>query len=74
MINTAIASSDAATSAVGQTGSTGALGLQVITAGDADQATIDKFAQSITSAVSGKVKNSDAVLKAGPPLPPPPAK
>ena len=65
---------DAAKAAVGQSGSAGALGLKVITAGSADQAGIDKMAQTLTSAVSGKVKQNDAVLKAGPPLPPPPAK
>lgn len=43
---------DAAKAAVGQSGSAGALGLKVITAGSADQATIDKMAQSLTSAVS----------------------
>ena len=42
----------AAKAAVGQTGSKGALGLNVITAGKADQATIDKMAQSLTSTVS----------------------
>lgn len=79
MINTAAYGSaaeaqDAAKAAVGQSGSAGALGLNVITAGKADQAAIDKMAQTLTSAVSGKVKKSDAVLKAGPPLPPSPAK
>ena len=65
---------EAAKEVVGQTGSAGALGLKVITAGNADQAAIDKMAQSLTSAVGGKVKHNDAVLKAGPPLPPPPSK
>eukprot|EP00802_Teleaulax_amphioxeia_P005228 Tamp_05232.p1 GENE.Tamp_05232~~Tamp_05232.p1 ORF type:complete len:422 (+),score=124.54 Tamp_05232:2-1267(+) len=65
---------DAAKAAVGQSGSAGALGLKVITAGSADQATIDKMAQSLTSAVTGKVKGNEAVIKAGPPVPPPPAK
>jgi hypothetical protein len=65
---------EAAKAAVGQTGRKGALGLEVISAGSADQASIDKMAQSLTSAVSAKVKKNDAVLKGGPPLPPPPAK
>lgn len=65
---------EAAKEVVGQTGSAGALGLQVITAGNADQSAIDKMAQSLTSAVGGKVKHNDAVIKAGPPLPPPPEK
>lgn len=65
---------EAAKDVVGQTGSAGALGLQVITAGNADQSAIDKMAQSLTSAVGAKVKHNDAVIKAGPPLPPPPEK
>jgi len=65
---------EAAKEAVGRSGSAGALGLQVITAGGADQAAIDKMAQALTSAVGGKVKQNDAVLKASPPLLPPPAK
>ena len=44
---------DAAKSVVGQSGSAGALGLKVVTAGSADQATIDKMAQTLTAAVSG---------------------
>ena len=57
MINKAAYSSEAdmraaAKAAVGQAGSGGALGLKVITAGKADQAAIDKLAQSLTAAVS----------------------
>jgi hypothetical protein len=56
MINKAAYGSEAeaqsaAKTAVGQTGSKGALGLNVIAAGKADQATIDKMAQSLTSTV-----------------------
>jgi len=43
---------EAAKAVVGQTGSKGALGLQVITAGSADQGAIDAMAKSLTTAVS----------------------
>ena len=57
MINKAAYGSEAdmraaAKAAVGQAGSAGALGLKVITAGKADQASIDTLAQSLTAAVS----------------------